>query len=96
MKYSNDEIAAYLQRKRKALDDPNFYGRFCTELVAGATFDFSVSADQDAEVQIVLNAGGVTVFANMMLSEARKVHAALGTAIAERAEEVEYLGCPTA
>jgi hypothetical protein len=87
-----EQITAYLDRKRLALDDPNYHSRFWTELADGNDINFEVNADHDAEVQIQVQALSVTVFVNMMLAEARAVHDALGRAIAERAEEVEYIG----
>lgn len=91
-KKSREEILAYLSRKEQALKDPDFFGRFWTELADGCALDFNINADHDAEVEIVLQAGAVTVFAKMMLDEARSVHEKLGKAIAERQEEVDHFG----
>lgn len=88
---TNEEITAYLARKKQALNDPDHHGRFWTELQAGAALNFNINADHDAEIRIVIDCGGVTIFVNMMIEEARSVHEKFGKAIAEMAEEIEHL-----
>jgi hypothetical protein len=94
MAKTKEEQLAYLDRKQKALDDPDHWSRLWTRLENGNAVDFNINADRDAEVQMVIDCDGINVFVNMMMEDAQSVYERLGLAIAERKEEVEFLGPP--
>jgi hypothetical protein len=86
---SNRAILAYLKRKRDRIRSRN-YGRLQTELPHGEYITFNVSADE-ADLELVLSVGGVTLFVKMDLPEAKQIRRKLGMAIKDRTEELRYM-----